>query len=103
MNEIFNVIILTGFTLSFFSYGIAYYMNLWIYYTADENKFPFFPILNPFSISTYELMFKSMLKLNWKTNGENEKLKLKSNNMRKFSGIMLLLALGFGILSLIFY
>lgn len=102
MEELFNGIILLGVTLAFLSYGIAIYMNIWIYYSADENKFPLFPILNPFSISTYELMSKSMFKLNWKIIGGNKKLKQKSNNLRKFSGIMLLLALGCEILSLLF-
>ena len=101
MDEIFNGIIIIGFVFAFFSYGIAIYMNIWIYYSADEEKYPLFPILNPFSFSSYELMLNSMFKLNWKIEGENEKLKRKSNNLRKFSGIVLLLTIGTGILSLI--
>lgn len=42
-----------------------------------------------------------MFKMNWKIEGKNEKLKQKSNKLRKFSGIMLLIAIGSGILNLI--
>ncbi|WP_435255277.1 hypothetical protein [Tenacibaculum sp. A30] len=101
MNDIVFGIIFIGFALSFFSFGIAIYMNLWIYYSADQNKYPLFPILNPFSFSSYELMLNSMFKLKWKVEGENEKLKGKSNKLRRFSGIMLLITAILGILSAI--
>ena len=100
MDEIITGITLTGILLAFFSFGIGIYMNFWIYYSADHNKFPLFPFLNPFSFSTYELMLNSMFKLNWKIEGENEKLKRKSNKLRRFSGIMLLLSIAGGILNL---
>jgi hypothetical protein len=77
-------------------------MNLWIYYCVDKKKYPLFPLfLNPFSFSSYELMLNSMFKMSWKVEGENKKLKLKSNNLRKFSGIILLIIITTGILSLI--
>ena len=101
MNEIFTGIIIIGFALSFFSFGIGFYMNIWIYYSADENKYPLFPILNPFSLSSFELMLNSIFKMVWKIDGENKKLKRKSNNLRKFSGIALLSTVGIGILGLI--
>ena len=101
MNDIFFGIIFFAFALSLFSFGISIYMNLWIYYSADKSKYPFFPILNPFSFSTYELMLNSMFKISWKVENENKKLKRKSNNLRKFSGIMLLTTIVTGILSLI--
>ena len=101
MNDILFIIIFLAFALSFFSFGIAIYMNLWIYYSADKSKYPFFPILNPLSFSSYELMLNSMFKLNWKIENENKKLKLKSNKLRKFSGITLLITIATGILSLI--
>ena len=101
MNDIVFGIIFIGFALSFFSFGIAIFMNLWIYYSADQNKYPLFPILNPFSLSSYELMFNSMFKLTWKIEGENEKLKRKSNMLRRFSGIMLVITIILGILSTI--
>lgn len=101
MNDIVFGIIYIGFALSLFSFGIAIYISLWIYYSADQNKYPSFPILNPFSFSSYELMFKSMFKLKWKLKGKNEKLKRKSNSLRRFSGIMLLITTILGILSAI--
>ena len=101
MNDIVVGIIFIGFVLSFFSFGIAIYMNLWIYYSADKNKYPLFPILNPFSFSSYELMLNSMFKLKWKVEGRNENLKRKSNKLRRFSGIMLLVTIVLGILSTI--
>lgn len=101
MNDIIFGIIFIGFALSFFSFGIAIFMNLWIYYSADQNKYPLFPILNPFSFSSYELMLNSMFKLKWKIEGENEKLKRKSNMLRRFSGIMLVITIILGILSTI--
>ncbi|WP_336129384.1 hypothetical protein [Mesoflavibacter sp. CH_XMU1422-2] len=101
MNDIVFGIIFIGFVLSFFSFGIAIYMNLWIYYSADQNKYPLFPILNPFSFSSYELMLNSMFKLKWKVEGRNENLKRKSNKLRRFSGIMLLVTIVLGILSTI--
>jgi len=101
MNDIIFGIIFIGFALSFFSFGIAIFMNLWIYYYADQNKYPLFPILNPFSFSSYELMLNSMFKLKWKTEGENEKLKRKSNMLRQFSVIMLVITIILGILSTI--
>jgi hypothetical protein len=42
-----------------------------------------------------------MFKLKWKVEGENEKLKRKSNKLRRFSGIMLLINIILGILSAI--
>ena len=101
MNDIIFGIIFIGFALSFFSFGIAIFMNLWIYYSADQNKYPLFPILNPFSFSSYELMLNSMFKLKCKIEGENEKLKRKSNMLRRFSGIMLVITIILGILSTI--
>lgn len=101
MNDILFGIILTGFALSFFSFVIAIYMNLWIYYSADQNKYPFFPILSPFSFSSYELLINSILKLEWKIEGGNEKLKRKSNKLRRFSGIVLLITFVVGILYII--
>ena len=101
MDEIITGITLTGIVLAFFSYGIGIYMNIWIYYSADQNNFPLFPILNPFSFSTYELMLNSMFKMNWKIEGKNEKLKRKSNKLRRFSGIMLLITIVTGLLNLI--
>ena len=101
MNEILSGIIFIAFALSFFSFGIGIYMNLWIYYSADKDKYPFFPILNPLSISSYELMLNSMFKISWKVENQNKKLKQKSNGLRKFSGIMLLITIAIGILSLI--
>ncbi len=101
MNDIIFGVIFIGIALSFFSFGIAFYMNLWIHYSADHNKYPLFPFLNPFSFSSYELMLNSMFKLKWKVEGENEKLKRKSNKLRRFSGIMLLINIILGILSAI--
>ena len=101
MNDILLGIIFFAFVVAFLSFGIAIYMNLWIYYSVDKSKYPFFPILNPFSLSSYGLMLNSMIKLNWKIENENKKLKIKSNNLRKFSGIMLLITIAFGILNLI--
>lgn len=99
MAEIFNVIIFIGFALAFFSFIIGIYMNIWIYYCAEDDKFPLFPILNPFSFSSYELMLNSMFKLSWEVKGENQKLKRKSNNLRKFSGKTFLLTLGVVVLN----
>jgi hypothetical protein len=101
MNEILSGIIFIAFALSFFSFGIGIYMNLWIYYSTDKNKYPLFPILNPFSFSSYELMLNSMFKISWKVENPIKNLKQKSNNLRKFSGIMLLITVALGILSLI--
>ena len=100
MNDFFFAIIFIGFVLGFFSYGIAFYMNLWIYYSADKNNLPFFRLVSPFSYSSYEWMLKSMFKLNWKVENDNKKLKQISNKLRKFSGIMLLITIATGILSL---
>lgn len=101
INEIFSGITTLGIILAFISYGIGFYMNFWIYYSADKDKFPFFPILSPLSLSTYELMLNSTFKMSWKVEGENKKLKLKSNNFRKFSGITLLIIIATGILNLV--
>ena len=101
MNEIITGITTFGFVSAFFSFGIATYMNIWIYYSADQKKFPLFPILNPFSFSSYQLMLNSMFKTNWKIEGENEKIKRKSNKLRRFSGIMLVVTIVSGILNLI--
>ena len=102
MEELLGSITIFAGVLSFFTFGIAIYMNIWIYYNADKNKFPLFPIVSPISISSYELMMKSMFKLNWKVGGMNQRLKLRSNQMRKLSGVLLLLTLFFGILTAIF-
>ena len=102
MNDVFFGIIFIEFVLAFFSFGIAIYMNIWIYYCEDESKFPYFPFLNPLSFSSYELFLNSMFKMNWKVENENKKLKRKSNKLRKFSGKMLLVIIGTGILSLVF-
>ena len=101
MNDIFVGIAFLAWVLTFFSFGIGILTNIWINYSCDKTKHPFFPILNPFSISSYQLMINSMFKLTWKSEGGNKKLKHKSNKLRKFSGIMLLVTIGFGILSLI--
>ena len=101
MNEIFSGIIFIEFALALFSFAIAIYMNIWIYYCEDESRFPYFPFLNPFSLSSYKLTLNSMFKMNWKVEGENQKLKQKSNKLRKFSGIMLLIIVINGVLSLI--
>lgn len=101
MNDIVFGVIFIGIALSFFSFGIALCMNLWIYYSADHNKYPLFPFLNPFSFSSYALMLNSIFKLKWKVEGENEKLKRKSNKLRLFSGIILLVNFIIGILSTI--
>ena len=100
MNDIFIGITLIAFALAFFSYGIGIYMNFWIYYSADQDKYPLFPILNPFSFATYELILNSMFKIKWKVENENKKLKRKSNKLRRFSGIMFLITVIFGILIL---
>jgi len=103
MNEIFFGVIYIEFALAFFAFAIAIYLNLWIYYSADESKYPYFPIfLNPLSFSTYELLLNSIFKMNWKVEGENKKLKVKSNNLRKFSGIMILITIATKILTLAF-
>jgi len=99
MIEILNGIIIIGFLLAFFAFGIGMYMNIYIYYSEDKDKFTLFPILSPFSFDSYELIFNSMSKLNWKIENENKKLKYKSNKLRRFSGMMLLIALTSGILS----
>ncbi|MGY5353515.1 hypothetical protein [Wenyingzhuangia sp. IMCC45467] len=99
MNDIYFGIIFTCITLSIFSFTIAFLMNLWIYYSAEDDKYPLFPILNPLSASSYELMFKSMFKMKWNIEGENKKFKKKSNNLRNFSGIIILLAIVVGILN----
>ena len=101
MNDIFLGIIFIEFALIIFPFGIAIYMNIWIYYCEDEDRFPYFPFLNPFSYSSYELMLNSMFKMNWEVENENKKLKRKSNKLRKFSGKMLLVIIGTGILSLV--
>jgi len=93
MNDIFFGIIFIGFALSIFSFGIAIYINLWIYYSVDKNKYPLFPILNPFSFSSYELLFRSIFKLKWKVEGHNVKLKRRSNKLRRFSGTIIALAI----------
>lgn len=99
MNDIFFGIILIGFALSIFSFGIAIYINLWIYYSVDQNKYPLFPILNPFSFSSYELLLSSIFKLKWKVEGGNEKLKNISNKLRQFSGIILVITIVLSILN----
>ena len=98
MNDIIFAIIFIGIALSFFSFGIAFYINVWIYYSANYNKPPLFPFLNPLSYSFYELMLKSMFKLKWKVEGENKKLKQISNKLRRFSGFILLINIIIGIL-----
>jgi hypothetical protein len=100
MEDFFFEIAFFGFVIAFFSFCIANYMNLSIYKSLDENKFPFNSMfLNPFSFSTYELIIKAMFKMNWKLEGENQKLKNRSNKLRKFSGIILLLSILIGVLS----
>jgi len=101
MNDIFVGITFFTWALTFFSFGIGILINIWIYYSDEKSKYPFFPILNPFSISSYQLMINSMFKLDWKTEDGNKKLKHKSNKLRKFSGIMFLVTLAFGLISLI--
>jgi hypothetical protein len=100
MVEIFNAIIFIGFALALFSFAIGVYMNVWIYYCEEDHKFPLFPFLNPFSFSSYELLLNSMFKFDsWEVNGENQKLKRKSNNLRKFSRKILLITIGVIILN----
>ena len=101
MTEITTGITIIGFVLAFFSFGLGIYLNIWIYYSADQKKFPLFPVLNPFSFSSYELMLNSIFKMNWKIEGKNEKNKRKSNKLRRFSGLMLLATIISGILNLI--
>lgn len=101
MEKIFGSITILAGVLSFVTFGIAVYMNIWIYYSASKEKFPFFPLVNPVSMSSYELMVKSMFKFNWKEEGMNKKHKLRSNQLRKLSGVLLLLTLFFGILTAI--
>ena len=102
MSDIFFGIIFCGFVLSLFSFSIAFYMNIWIYYSEDKNKYPYFPFLNPFSFSSFELMFNSMFKIIWDVEHENKKLKLQSNKLRKFSGFMILISIITTIMNLIF-
>jgi hypothetical protein len=101
MTEIITGITVSGFIFAFFSFGIGIYMNIWVYYSADKKKFPLFPILNPLSFSSYELMLNSMFKINWEIAGKNQKIKLLSNKLRRFSGIILVLSIISGIVNLI--
>ena len=101
MEELFGSITIFAGVLSFFMFGIAMYINIWIYYSADKKKFPLFPIVSPISISSYDLMIKSMFKFSWKEEGMNKTLKLRSNQLRKLSGVLLLLTLCLGILTAI--
>ena len=71
MNDIFNGTILTAFALFIFSSGIAFFINLWIHYSENENKYPFFPILNPFNLCSYELLLTSIFRLEWKKKVKN--------------------------------
>ncbi len=91
MQEIFLAFVVISSLVAIFSFTIAFYINIWIYYSADKNKYPFFPILNPFSIASYELMLNSMIKFNWKVENKAKGLKRNSNMLRKFAGILLLL------------
>lgn len=93
MSDIFFGVIFIGFALSIFSFGIAIYINLWIYYSVDKNRYPLFPILNPFSFSSYELLFSSIFKLKWKVEGDNKKLKSRSNKLRQFSVIIFVITI----------
>jgi len=101
MNDIIFVIIFIPFVLAFISFNIGILINLLIYYSQDESKHPSFPLLNPFSFSTYELMFNSLLKLTWEVKGENIAPKRMANKLRKFSGILFLITILNIIISLI--
>lgn len=91
MQEFLLAFVVISSLVAIFSFTIASYINIWIYYSADKSKYPFFPILNPLSIASYELMLNSIIKLNWKVENKAKGLKRISNMLRKFAGILLLL------------
>ena len=101
MSEIFTAIIITECFIAVFAFGIGYIFNIWIYYCEDEDKFPMFPILNPFSFASFELILSSMFTFSWKIEGNNRKLKRNVNRLIKFSGIMVLIIIVTVILSLV--
>jgi|GEM_PF-4798150 len=101
MGELINTIIFIGFVLALICFGIGFYLNIIIYYSERKDKYPSFPILNPLAYSSYELMFNSMFKLDWKIQDSNKNLKKRSNDLRRISAFCLLFVLVCGILSLI--
>lgn len=91
MKGIIEGISILGLIVGFFSFAIAGYINIWIYYSTDKKKYPLFPILNPFSFSTYELISNSIFTFAWDITDKNQKLKRRSNYLRKFSGKMIII------------
>lgn len=92
MDQILTLIILIVCVVAAISYGLIGTLNLWIYYYSNDEKFPMFPILNPLSIASYELMIHSMFTFIWKEQKPNYKLKRIVNKTSKvFFGLVFLI------------
>src|SRR5680860_38614 len=104
MTEILTIIIIGQIFLILICYGLIFYQNLWIYYSENPEKHKYFPLLNPFSISTYSLMISSMFTLKWNENeGEKKRLKKNVNKIRKLLITLIGIAIISGVTSILIY
>ncbi|MCF8298439.1 MAG: hypothetical protein K9J13_12905 [Saprospiraceae bacterium] len=90
MLDLIAIIIIVEIITTLLSYGLIFYVNIWIYYSQDSEKFPLFPILNPFLFKSYDLMLSAMFTFKWKEKNPNLKLKKIVNKTSRVLGILIL-------------
>lgn len=103
MEHTISIILAVEAVITFLCYGLIGFINLWIYYSESNEKFPLFPILNPFSFASYELMFSSMFTFVWKEEKPNLKLKRTINKTTKIFVLLILTIVITIILNVIFF
>jgi hypothetical protein len=75
----------------FILYSFIFYPNLFIYYESNAKAYPWFPILNPLSFASYELMLLSMFTFRWRLEGKNLRLKKFVNFCSKLLVVLILI------------
>ena len=91
MDSFFETFIATQFGLFVITYMVVCFLNFWIYYDSDKKKYKYFLFLNPFSISTYELFFKSFFTFRWgEIKNKDNKFRKIVNKLSIFLGILIL-------------
>ena len=104
MNSFFEPFIASLFGLFVIIYMLVCWFNIWIYYYSDRKKYKYFPFMNPLSISTYELFFKSFFTFSWiEIKDNNNKLRKIVNKLSIFLGILILTILVSSLIYLFIY
>lgn len=91
INELLKIIFVIEWLLAIFIWGLIFFKNINIYYSLNRHKYKWFPILNPFLASSYELFTNSLLTFKWKEDDEKKKLKRSINKLSSTLGKLILL------------